>query len=240
MFEISLGGPVARLTLNRPEARNAVPASGWTDLADAVNGAVESGARLIMVSGSGTAFSAGADLGDFQKMQGDSDACAAFRTNMRSGLDALRDTPLPTIALIDGPCYGAGVALAMACDMRAVGPDAVFAITPAKMGISYPQEDIYALVRLVGPAQAARLLFPGAAIGAAEALRIGLADFEAEAVDRLIEAILVNDRGSIALLKRGIRLATQGIRSNEVLDRAFDAMIGSDVFAARLAGLRKR
>ena len=77
---------------------------------------------------------------------------------MRRGLDSLRDLTIATVALVEGPCYGAGVALALACDLRIAGPGARFAITPAKFGISYPQEDVAGLVALVGPGQASRLL----------------------------------------------------------------------------------
>jgi enoyl-CoA hydratase/carnithine racemase len=240
MFELQIEDGLARLTLVRPEARNAVTVAGWGELAERIGEAAAAGARLLIVCGSGGAFSAGADLGEFEAMRGDSPACADFRTAMRFGLDALREAEFPTIALVEGPCYGAGVALAMACDLRFAAPDAVFAITPAKMGISYPQEDVHALVALVGPGQAARLLFSGAPVDAAEALRIGLVDLPAEALDGLTGAILANDPGSLAVLKRGIRLAAGGVRFDSAQDREFDAMIGSDAFAARLSERRRR
>lgn len=240
MFELTIQQGVARLLLVRPEARNAIPLTGWAELADRVREVEAGGARLIVLEGSASAFSAGADLVDFAAMNADPAACADFRQAMRAGLDRLRDAGVPTIALVEGPCYGAGVALAMACDLRLAGPGATFAITPARMGISYPQEDIHALVRLVGPGQAARLLFSGAAIDAAEALRIGLADATSDDVDTLIDAMLANDGDSLATLKRGIGLAAQGHRQEEAQDRAFDRLLGSDTFAQKLAARRRR
>jgi enoyl-CoA hydratase/carnithine racemase len=238
MFELDIDRDVARLRLARPQVRNAVPLAGWDRLAEQV--AAASAARLIVVAGSGGAFSAGADLSDFPSFRGDEAAAADFRRAMRRGLAGLEQAPVPTIALVEGPCYGAGVALAMACDIRLVGPEARFAITPAKMGISYPQEDVHRLVALVGPGQAARILFGGAAIDAAEALRIGLADAEAAGLDALVEAILANDRTSLATLKRGIALAGSGVRSDAGQDRTFDALLAADALVTRLEARRRR
>ena len=158
MFHLTRDGDVARLVLDRPEARNAIPAAGWAELAALRSKRPEMRGSLL-VSGAGGAFCAGADLADFPRFRGDEAARFRFRQDMRAALDRLRDLPIPTVALIEGPCYGAGVALAMACDLRVAAADARFAITPAKLGISYPQEDVHRLVALVGPGQAARLLF---------------------------------------------------------------------------------
>lgn len=238
MFELVIDRDVARLRLARPGVRNAIPLAGWEALARKVGEAAA--ARLIVVEGSGGAFSAGADLSDFASFRGDEAAAAAFRQAMRRGLDALGKAPVPTIALVEGPCYGAGVALAMACDIRLAGGDARFAITPAKIGISYPQEDVHRLVALVGSGQAARILFGGTALDAAEALRIGLADGEAVELGALVEAILANDRSSLGTLKRGIALAAAGARSDEVQDRSFDALLAADALAPRLEARRRR
>jgi enoyl-CoA hydratase len=243
MFDIGLQGPIARLTLSRPEARNAVPASGWGELARAARQASEA-ARVLIVQGDGSAFCAGADLFDFAAFEGDPDAGSAFREAMRVGLDTLAALPIATIALVEGPCFGAGVALAMACDIRVAGPSARFAITPAKLGISYPQEDVARLVALVGAGQASRLLLSAQGIDAAEAVRIGLADLVSEhareAADDLALAIAGNDASSVATLKRGIRLAAAGVRSDSGQDQEFDRLLGCERLAGHLAALRTR
>src|SRR5690606_8347347 len=155
---------------------------------------------------------------------------------------ALRALPVPTVAAIDGACYGAGVALAMACDLRLAAPDAPFAITPAKIGISYPQEDVHRLVALIGPGQAARLLFTGLSIDGAEAARIGLVDLAASAAEReeAIAAILANGAESLATLKRALRLAAKGVRSDPAQDHQFDALLGGAELARRLEAREKR
>lgn len=244
MLDLTLDGPVARLRLDRPEARNAIPARDWALLAHRCGEAARSGARLLVLSGTKHAFCAGADLGDFPAFAADPQAASAFRVRMRTGLDALRDLPVATIAIIEGPCYGAGVALAMACDLRVAGEGARFAITPAKFGISYPQEDVARLVALIGPGQASRLLLGAGSIDAAEAARIGLVELSADdvglAVEELASAILANSAESVAVLKRAIRLAGEGIARDEGQDRSFDALFGSADFRDRLATLRLR
>lgn len=244
MFELTFEGAVARLRLDRPKARNAIPVGGWGELAEACADAASGGARLLVLSGSREAFCAGADLSDFPGLTDDPEAAKAFRLAMRAGLDALGALPVATIAAVDGPCYGAGVALAMACDIRVAGEGARFAITPAKFGISYPQEDVARLVALIGPGQSSRLLLGAGTIGAAEAARIGLVEIEAadvdSAVSELAAAILANSGESVAVLKRSIRLATGGTRSDDGQDRRFDDLFGSADFSARLAALRPR
>jgi enoyl-CoA hydratase/carnithine racemase len=240
MFRLERNGDQARLTLDRPGARNAIPAAGWAALAAAIDQVAASDSRLLVVTGAGGTFCAGADLADFPGMRGDDAAAARFRVEMRRALEALRDLAIPTIALIEGHCYGAGVALAMACDVRIASPTTRFAITPAKLGISYPQEDVQRLVELVGPGQAARILFTALPIDGEEARTIGLVDDHMPREEALIAAILANDRESLATLKRAIRSGARGVRSDAEMDARFDALIGGDEMALRLEALRRK
>jgi enoyl-CoA hydratase/carnithine racemase len=235
MIDLTRDGPVARLVLNRPEVRNALATRHWEELAEAVAGLASSDAQLLVVEGAAGAFCAGADLAEFGLLQTDPAARTRFRAAMRIAMDALASLPIATLAWIDGPCFGAGVALAMACDIRAAAPGARFAITPAKMGIGYPQEDIARLVALVGPGQASRLLFTGEPIDAQAAERIGLVETATEHPEPLIAALLACDPGSIAMLKRGIALAARGTASDAGQDRRFDDLFGSPALAERLS-----
>jgi enoyl-CoA hydratase/carnithine racemase len=142
MIDLSIDEGVARLVLNRPEARNAIPADQWPRLGAAAEEAEQAGARLLLVLGEGESFCAGADLTDLALLAEDESARSAFRAAMRDALDRIRRLPFPAVAVIDGPCVGAGVALAMACDIRLAGPSSRFSIPPAQLGISYPQEDV--------------------------------------------------------------------------------------------------
>lgn len=235
MIRLEIEGGIGRLVLDRPAARNALAVADWEALAE--RAAEARALRLLIVHGAGGGFCAGADLGEFAGMQADEAARARFRSTMRVGLEALAELPVPSIAWIEGPCFGAGVALAMACDLRVAAPDARFAITPAKMGIGYPQEDVARLVALVGPGWARRLLFTGSAADAATAERIGLVEAvgDANALEVLAAELLAADGASIAMLKRGVALAAAGLRSDAEQDRWFDGLLGSEALTARLA-----
>lgn len=237
MFRLTRTGDLARLVLDRPEARNAIPLAGWSELGRLLGELGD--VRLLIVSGEG-AFCSGADLADFSAMRDDESRIVFFREAMRAALDTLRALPIPTVATVGGACYGAGVALAMACDLRIASPAARFAITPAKIGISYPQEDVHRLVELVGPGQAARLLFTALAIDGAEAERIGLVELCADDDTAIVEAILANDPASLAALKRGIGLAVEGRSRDAGQDAMFDALIAGPALAARLEALRRK
>ena len=237
MFELRIEEGVACLTLRRPGVRNAIPATAWKALGAVVGEAVS--ARVLIVAGEGAAFCAGADLADFPPMAADPAARAAFRSDMREAFETLAALPIPTIAAIGGACYGAGVALAMACDMRIAAACARFAITPALYGISYPQEDLFRLVALVGPGQAARLLLSGAGIDGAEASRIGLVEHLADDVvaeaEAWAQAICAGSSASHRVLKRGILRAAEGAASDDEQDGSFESLLGSGELATRLA-----
>ncbi|QPQ55846.1 enoyl-CoA hydratase/isomerase family protein [Allosphingosinicella flava] len=240
MFNLTLDDGIARLRMNRPEARNAVPLAGWGMLEAALGEAEESGARVLVLSGvPGGAFCAGADISDFAGFADDAAAAGAFRAAMRRALDRLAGLSIPSVAVIEGACYGAGVAIAMACDIRVAATHAQMAITPAKLGISYPQEDIYRLVQLVGPGQAQRLLLSAAPVSGGEASVIGLAEIASdcpdEAAEALVRSIASFDPESLAALRRGVRLAGAGQRQDGEQDRLFDALMASEALAARVA-----
>jgi enoyl-CoA hydratase/carnithine racemase len=240
MFLLERNDDYARLTLDRPEARNAIPAAGWAELADKIDVVERHDVRMLVVMGADETFCAGADLDDLAAMNGDAEAIARFREDMRAALDRLRGLAIPTIALIQGHCYGAGVALAMACDLRIAARQARFAITPAKIGISYPQEDVHRLVALVGPGQAARMLFNAEIVYGEEAKHIGLVELHMPSEKAAFEAILANDSESMAVLKQAIARAAKGVRSDPGMDERFDALIGGGEAARRLEALRRK
>ena len=161
---------------------------------------------------------------------------------MREALEPLAALPMPVIAAIDGDCFGAGVALALAADIRVAGLRAIFAITPAKLGITYPQEDIARLVALVGPGQAGRLLYTAARIEAGEAGRIGLVEFTSDEAWAtalgLAREMAALSPASLLALKRAVRGVAKG--ADPRFDTDFDqAFAGSD-FREGLAAFRER
>jgi enoyl-CoA hydratase/carnithine racemase len=240
MIRLDADGQIAWLRLDRPQARNALAMADWEDLARHLDEVGRSDARLLVLAGEGNSFCAGADLGEFEELQGSEAARRRFRTSIRAAVDALAALPIATLASIEGACYGAGVALAMACDIRFAAPDARFAITPARIGIGYPQEDVHRLVSLVGPGQAARLLFTGMTVDAPEAQGLGLIDLfgEPDQLLAIMDSLLACDPDSIAMLKRGIGLAVAGRRSDDLQDRRFEDLLHAPAAIELLSRVR--
>lgn len=231
MFELSIDGPVARLSLDRPATGNALRVDDWRILVALVEQAARMRARVLLIeSRVPGSFCAGADLNELALLHADPTVRLPFRNAMRAALDGIRRSPLPVIAAIDGACVGAGVALAAACDIRVVGPQARFALPPARLGIGYPLEDIARLRALVGEGQAARLLLTAAPIDAQEAVRIGFAQLSGVDARALAGEIAGNAPAALAMLKHGLLLAASGVAVDEGHDRAFDAAFGSAEF----------
>jgi enoyl-CoA hydratase len=240
MIAWTLDGGIAALTLDRAAARNAIRVAAWRQLAAACAEIAAGDARVLIVrSGVAGVFSAGADIGEFAAFPDDPAAVAGFRETMRAGIEALAALPIPTIAAIDGGCYGAAVALALACDIRIAGAEARFAITPAKLGIGYPGEDVARLIAQVGRGQASRLLFSAQSIDAREAARIGLVEMLAstatDEAQSLAAAIAGNASEAVGMLKR--TLADPADPGNAA---AFDAAFAGPAFASALAAFRNR
>jgi enoyl-CoA hydratase/carnithine racemase len=197
-------GPIARLTLDRPRKRNAMTAAMWAALPTICDHLVSDGTRVLIVAGSqGKAFSAGADISEFETVFGTADAAAAYNSDVREAQAKLRDLPCPSIAEIEGACFGGGCGLALACDFRVAGPDAVFAITPARLGLAYSPEDTWQLIEKIGMPRAKDMLLTGRTVRASEALTIGL-------IDRLTEDGAL---ASSALADHLLNLAPNALRA---------------------------
>lgn len=172
-----LGPGVAVLTIDRPAKRNALTAGMWRDLPAVLAGpAADPAVRVLVVTGAGSSFCAGADIADLLGGPDAEDPMAALRRDNLAAQAALREFPKPTIAMVRGHCIGGGVELATCCDLRFADDTGVFGVTPAKVGIVYTPESTKALVDLVGPALTRYLLFSGELVDAATALRTGLVD----------------------------------------------------------------
>ncbi|MBW8766436.1 MAG: enoyl-CoA hydratase/isomerase family protein [Geodermatophilales bacterium] len=176
-LRISRDGHVAVLTIDRPEKRNAMTAAMWAALPGVLATLAEDPAvRVLVVTGVGPSFCAGADISDLLSGTDPADPMADVRRDNLAAQAALRDFPKPTVAMIRGHCIGGGVEIAAACDLRFTDPTGVFGVTPAKVGIVYTPASTKTLIDLVGPSMTKYLLFSGELIDTATALRCGLVD----------------------------------------------------------------
>lgn len=193
-------GPVRVLTMRRPGARNAMDTALLAALLDAVGDAVAaSGVRVIVITGAGGAFSAGADVKE--KL----DHAAAVRRMELFGAvyEAVGTSPTPTVAAIDGACVGGGIEVAAACDVRVAGPDARFRFPGASLGIPVGAAK---LVGLVGLGAAKELVLTSRTFDADEAVRLGFVQRVTEppldGALEIAEAIAENHPDAVAHLKR--------------------------------------
>jgi enoyl-CoA hydratase len=178
-IQLTRDGHIATLKLNRPEARNAMTPAMGDDVRRAVEELrADAGARVLVITGEGKAFSGGGDLGMLARDAGVSDAAGdtmggAPRDFYRRYL-SIRSLPIPTLAAINGHAIGAGLCFALACDVRIATSDAKMGMTFTKLGIHPGMGATYFLPRLIGTARACELLFTGRIIDAPEAERLGL------------------------------------------------------------------
>ena len=175
LIEIEDG--VGTLTLNRPEKLNAFIGEMRSEIARGIEAlGADDGVRAVIVTGTGRAFCAGADVNYLTRLietQAIEEAVALVEAGRRVA-GAIRGMPKPVIAAINGPAAGGGANLALACDLRLASDTASIGQTFNRIGLHPDWGGTYALPRLVGPARAAELFFFAEMIPAAECERIGL------------------------------------------------------------------
>ncbi len=109
--------------------------------------------RVIVIRGAGAeAFAAGADISEFGEARNDAAAAKTYEAVNGAAFAAVRGASKPVIAMIQGFCFGGGLALALACDLRVAGASAVFSLPPARLGLAYPLDGLRDLVSAIGPA----------------------------------------------------------------------------------------
>jgi enoyl-CoA hydratase/carnithine racemase len=161
----------ATVTISNPAKRNVMTAGMWRALPGLLDGlAADPRVRVLVVTGAGSTFCAGADIADLREPRQDTQGSAM------EAEEALAAFPKPTLAAIRGFCVGGGCQLAAACDLRFAAEGTRFGITPSKLGLSYAASSTRRLVGLVGPATAKFLLFSGELVDHERALRTGLVD----------------------------------------------------------------
>jgi enoyl-CoA hydratase/carnithine racemase len=167
---------VATVTLNRPRQRNAINLAMWARLTETARELdADPDVRVVVFRGAGeSAFSAGADIAEFESVRGTAAMAARYAAVFDGALDAIAAIGKPTVSLIRGFCVGGGLELASATDLRLAADDARFGVPIAQLGILVGYQEMRRLVALVGPAPALELLLTARLIDAAEALRLGL------------------------------------------------------------------
>ena len=168
---------VGVVSLNRPEARNAVTLGMWRELAGIFSSlAGDDSVRAIVLMSSGADFCVGADVSEFDKIRENRDQSAQYEVAVDACSAAIANVAKPVVAAISGYCLGGGCHPALACDFRLADPTAKLGIPSARLSIVYGVNSVQRLLAIVGIANAKRMLYTGERYDAARALSMGLVD----------------------------------------------------------------
>ena len=240
--DLALDGPVARITLNRPEVLNAGDPR-WVAELNAVVAAVaaRTDLRVAVIGGAGRAFCTGVDL----KALAVGAMTLPHFVAWEDAMTTIERLPLPFIAAINGHCLGGGLQLALVCDYRLAAAEATIGL-PAVKECLIPSMALYRLPRLIGAARASDLILTGEPISAARALECGLvhrvvpgADF-ARAVEERVERFLALPATSVGwskrLMARAFDLEFDAFRRE--MEAGFRECLGSPEHRAAMEGIR--
>jgi 2-(1,2-epoxy-1,2-dihydrophenyl)acetyl-CoA isomerase len=173
-LRVDVDGPVATITLDRPEALNALTVPVKVALREALERlAVDRAVRAVILTGAGRAFCAGQDLAEREQPDA-APLDVELRERYNPIILALRAMGQPVIAAVNGVAAGAGASIAFACDLRIAAEDARFVLAFGRIGLVPDSGATWFLPRLIGQARAAELALVGDPISADDALRIGL------------------------------------------------------------------
>jgi enoyl-CoA hydratase len=256
MIELTQHASVATLHIQRAAKKNALTHALWLSLHQHVQTIAKSlaqslsessAARVLLLQGEPGAFCAGADIEELAQLVQDPALMQANQQVIAQTQLALQALPLPTIAVIDGACFGGGFGLAAACDFRLGSTRSRFAVTPARLGLLYSLEDTQRLVRVLGDAKARRLLMRGETLDATTALQWGALDavVEPDALPQLAaqwaQELAAQSRTSMAGIKATLAACGSALDDTGAVRAAFTAAFtGADFAEGAAAFLARR
>jgi enoyl-CoA hydratase len=225
-------GPIALVTIDRPERRNAVDRETLQALLDAIDGRGD--ARVLVLTGAGGHFCAGADLTGLED--------SSFARVLRGVLDALGTMPIPTIAAVDGAALGAGTQLAISCDLRVAAPDAVFGIPAGKLGLMVDHWTVQRLAMSAGYAPARAMLLAAETVSGTDAVRLGFAQRAGHLDEALAWAADIAKLAPFTLAGHKLMLnkLEQALGGDPDVEAAFDRAWESEDLQEGMAAFRER
>jgi 2-(1,2-epoxy-1,2-dihydrophenyl)acetyl-CoA isomerase len=229
---VSIEGGVATLTLNRPERLNALTRTMLSGLREKLDVLAEDPAiGCVVLTGAGRAFCSGGDVKVQAATAGKAEQSPEQRTDqLRASMEAsriLHHMPKPTIAMLNGVAAGAGLSLALACDIRVAGAAARMTTAFVKVGLSGDYGGTYFLTQLVGPAKARELYLTGDVLNAEQLLALGMVSRVVPDADLATETMTLarkfanGPRVAHRYIKRNLNIAEQGDLSASLDSEAF-------------------
>ncbi|HEX5328424.1 MAG TPA: enoyl-CoA hydratase-related protein [Acetobacteraceae bacterium] len=209
------------VTLNRAAKRNAISFDMWRRLGELFSDfAKRDDVRIVVLTGAGGHFSAGADISEFPAMRSSPEAAREYNEAGHRATLAIRDLPQPTIAAASGYCVGGGCGIALACDLRVADITTQMGIPAARRGIVYSVLDTELLIRTVGLPRAKLVLYSGDIFPLARCREMGLVDVVSEQGALAGALALARDLSQRApLSQRGSKLTLEAIARNETAAR---------------------
>ena len=217
--ERAADGEYRTVTIDRPEARNALTPDALDALERAV---VEAEEPVVLLRGAGSAFCAGADLGVVDSLEDP----AAFAGHGQRVADAIESADAVVIAGVDGAARGGGVELALACDLRVATPEATFAETGVSFGLFGAWGGTARLPRIVGEGVALDIACSARVVDAEEAREIGLVSRIVGDPATVAREVAGNDPGALAAVKRLVRAGARGAETEPDEREAFSRLHG--------------
>jgi enoyl-CoA hydratase len=243
-LQIESNGEVLRVTINRPDKRNALSGEVLRAIAEVfASNAADENLRVAILRGAGDqCFAAGGDLRELSAITTHGGAAQMAR-DAKAALDKIRQFPVPVIAALNGDAMGGGAELAVACDFRVAGAHARIGFVQGRLNISTAWGGGIDLMNLVGPSTALGLLCRGDMLSAAEAAKIGLVDAaarEGQSLDDLLADFIAPILKQSPHVLRAFKALANGVRSgmsraelNEIETRMFaDAWVHQDHWTA--------
>lgn len=217
---------LAIITIHRPQKKNALTANMWNQLAKTAQQVLDNPKnRVLLLRGAGEQFTAGSDIQEFHKMSLE-EAEKSF-VLMEKAISAFEDLPLPTIGIINGPAMGAGLELALACDIRIGSEKARLGIPVGKLGITINNKFAKRIVDLAGPSVTKELVYLGRILKSDEAMAAGMLNYITEEAEldryaiKMGKLVASMSPASLLAVKRSV---------NECVNSAPDLWKGSTPF----------
>jgi enoyl-CoA hydratase/carnithine racemase len=222
-------GPIAFLTFNRPQARNALTWAMYEGLYDCCEHVdADDRVKVLVLRGAGDkAFVAGTDISQFRAFSTREDALT-YESNNNKYASRLEGVSKPTIAMIRGACTGGGAVFALCCDMRLAAPDVRFGVPIAStLGNTLSMQNFVRLVSLIGPARTKDLIFTARLIGAEEGHSVGVFNEIVEPQQLEARTLELAERiaGNAPLTIRSAKLAVQRVVDKLRVDEIEDLML---------------